>query len=433
MMLREVTEKKFGRHKGPHFFSSGWRLHHQKLSTLFPYLGSVHNIIILGFSPCGDYLVTLDNLSVRFHLLSLSLENVKVVNLFLTLPQDTSNFTLPWWSCPVEILMINKSTTFIATLCFVSSLDSREGLDELAMTCNLQLFLSGRLVLSQTISAIIKQSCLFQIDNSKNEERIVLLVNNGSNISFYLYDNLAVKVPHRDDIEFKGLPSELSSVKTFDLDDFPANRWFSCDLLPDNSCKFAEEIRNIDGRSTLRSKLMIERFLRCVLLPFYYPGLNISKCLKAFEIRFIGPGERGGYVMIVITMNINLDSVGMRNNREKGIAYLIALHPFIGNISILKICDLNEFYSSRASRNYDVVNETKKNDAASFQKQNLGLKQKTDFYCSQIQKSDPFLRQHLSSCSVISNIDGVIEGNSLNKIYHPFLPLCIYNDEVRQI
>jgi hypothetical protein len=421
LLLRETTDKR-RRETEPQFLLSELRLRHQKLSTLFPYLGSMHNIIILGFTPCGNYLVTLDCLSVRFHLLSLSLDNVKVVELFMRLPQDTgSSVSLPWCLCPVEILMINKSTTFIATLCFVTSLDSREGLEELAMTCNLKLFLSGRLLLSQTISAVINQSCLFTVMARNGRERTVLHINNGSNISFYLYDNLEDNVPNKDyvdDEETVRLPSELLCVKTFDLDDFPGNCWFSCDLLPDNRSKFSEEMKNVPSCTALRSKIMIERFLRCVLLPFYYPGLNISKCLKAFEIRFIGSGETGSYVMIVITMLINLDFAGMCNKREKGIAYLLALHPFIGNISILKICDLDKFHSTRTSNNPNIIN---------------GLKQKTDFYCHEIQKSDPYLRKHLSSYSVMSNLDAVVEGNSLKKLYHPFLPICIYNDEIRQM
>jgi hypothetical protein len=193
---------------------------------------------------------------------------------------------------------------------------------------------------------------------------------------------------------------------------------FACDTLPNNESNVSEEMKNIHSCSTLRSKIMIERFVRCILLPFYYPGLNVSQCLKSFEIRFIGSGETGSCVMIVVSMLINLNFAGMCNKREKGIAYLLALHPFIGNISILKICDLDKFHSTRTSNNPNIIN---------------GLKQKTDFYCHEIQKSDPYLRKHLSSYSVISNLDAVIDGDSLKKLYHPFLPICIYKDEIRQM
>jgi hypothetical protein len=382
----------------------------------------MNDIIILGFTPCGNYLVTLDCLSVRFHLLSLSLGKVKVAKLFMRLPQDTgSNVSLPWSSCPVEILMIKESTIFVATLCFVTSLDSREGLEEMAMTCNLKLFLSGRLLLSQTISAVINQSCLFNVMARNGKEKTVLQIYNGSNISFYLYDKLEDDVSNKDYLDHEEttiLPSELLNVKTFDLNDFAENCWFSCDTLPDNGSNVSEETKDIQACSTLRSKIMIERFLRCILVPFYYPGLNISQCLKSFEVRFIGSGESGSYVMIVVSMLINLDFASMGNKREKGIAYLLALHPFIGNISILKICDLDKFYSTRTSSNPNIVD---------------GLKQKTDFYCHEIQKSDPYLRKHLLSYSVISNLDTIIDGDSLKNLYHPFLPICIYNDEIRQM
>jgi hypothetical protein len=91
------------------------------------------------------------------------------------------------------------------------------------------LFLSGRSFLSQTISAVINQSCIFTIMARNGKEKTVLQIYNGSKISFYLYDNPEDNVlneEYLDHEETTRLPSELLHVKTFDLDDFPENCWF---------------------------------------------------------------------------------------------------------------------------------------------------------------------------------------------------------------
>ena len=410
----------------------------QKLSTLFPALGSKLDTMILGFTSCGDYLVSLDDSSVRFHQLSLSREEIQVRAIHFRLFQSV-NFGsaggMPWWTSPLEILMSGKTINGVATLYFAQYYDRyyfHKNMDDVAASCDLRLYSSGNLVLSTTISAVLGQSCIFDLPTINHAQKTVLFINNGNYVSFYLFGGKSFEAEYNDiaeEAESGELPYELSKSKTFYHRYSAENDWFSCNL----TGNIWKSFENMNGLPLIpQSKLKIERFLRNVLLPFYYPELNVLKSLKAFEIRCLGPGERGSYILMVISCVISPYSV----NRGcppagKEIAYLVTFHPFLGDVTVLKIKDLSEFYKSHkentAEDNSVLGKKRIPNLYAATANTKISFSRKVDFYCNEIMQSDPFLRKFDKSFTTLSSVESVC--GSLMAIPHPFLPLIICNDE----
>ena len=414
----------------------------QKMSTLFPALGSKFNTVILGFTPCGDYLVTLDHTSVRFHLASLSADGIKIQHMHYCLRQNV-NLTavdgLPWWTSPIEILMSSKTIQYVATLFFTRYYDRcyDDFMEDMAALCDLRLFSSGKLLMSISVSAVVNQSFLFAVSTARMKEKIILYVNNGNNVSFYLFGEKGCEAEYNDIIEGTEdgeLPSELLDSKTFYHRYSGEDNWFSCNMVgSEDSCK------SPDGMScppsVPQSKFKVEKFLRNTLLPFYYPGLDVLKSLTAFEIRCLGSGERGSYILMVISAVINPyrgigNKFGNLAAEGKEIAYLVTLHPFLGDVTVLKMRDLGQFYESQNSRtnvrNRKLSGDCDQNGTISG---NPGIRpdRKLDFYCLQLLQSDPFLRDFSSSASTLSSLEAV--SGTLRAISHPFLPIVIYKDE----
>lgn len=412
----------------------------QKLSVLFPALGSKFNTVILGFTPCGDYLVTLDDLSVRFHRLLLSRQGIKIREMYYNLPQKlntSSSNGLPWWTSPLEILMSSQTIDYLATLYFARYNDRyfMEDMDDIVALCDLNLYSLGKLVLSAPIPAVLNQSCLFELSTINDMEKTVLFINNGNYVSFYLFGKKGCEAEYNDIIEGTEsgeLPCELLKSKTFFHRYSAKSDWFTCNLVGSNSNTFESAI---EQQTIPQSKFKVEKFLRNTLLPFYYPGLDVLKSLKAFEIRCLGPGEKGPYILMVIS-GLIIPNCGNKRHLsvEKEIAYLVALHPFLGDITVLKIKDLRDFCNSQKEdssrtksyesdgifrRNYD-FDLSAVDPGASFSS-------RVDFYCHKIRQSDPFLRHFCKSFKTLSSLDAV--NGTLKVISHPILPLEIYNDE----
>lgn len=399
----------------------------QMLASLFPALGSIFDTILLGFTSCGDYLVTLDSSSVRFHSISLSASQISIRGLLFRLLQNVNlgrHDGLPLWSSPIEILMCNDRLQFAATLHFASSSNrfEYEHPDEDLSICDLRLFSSGRLLASLPVSALRNESVIFRLMSPMKREKTILFTNDGSCASFFLFfeSNLVAEYDEiAQDIANNTLPIELKNVKTFESKQNIEDSWFSCNIVANIP---AEAINAI---IIPQSKFEFEKFLRNYLLPFYYPGLDVSKSLIAFELRCLGPGETGYYILMVISAAlatykfVRSDCTNKDNHRReavtKEIAYLIAMHPLLGEVSVLKIRDLGDLNLSHYEHAWGVA-------------QLKSLVMKTDLYCRQIQQADPFLRHFRSSFQLMSNAEAT--GCGLKYLKHPFLPLHIYNDEI---
>lgn len=420
----------------------------QKLSTLFPDLGSIYDTIILGFTPCGDYLVTLDSLSVRFHLVSLSSDGIKVRELSLRLMQNVKpagHDGLPWWTSPVEILMSRKTPGFVATMIFARSNDRyiTELADEIVSVCDMKLFSSGKLLFSLTLTAVLNESLIYDMMTEKGGHKSVLYVSNGSEASFFLFceDSGILDCDEVLNESATGQsPEELRYVKSFHSACSDEDRWFMCTMKRGQKInpRASEGDNNVGG--IMHSKFNVEKFLRSVLLPFYYPGLDVVRSLKNFEVRCLGSGETGSYILMVISALLIPCSKLARSNRipseeveEREIAYLLALHPFLGKVSILKIRDLKEFYKFQYLRSTSLESKSVNTSAPASSASALPLPHEATFslktyvYCQQIRMSDPFLRCSESSHKVLSSAEAI--GRSLKTISHPLLPLQIYNDE----
>ena len=140
----------------------------QTLSSLFPALGSLLTVQVLGFSPCGHYIITFDQESIiRFHRLKLFLTHIEVQHFeTYTLPVCSEsgpqngismNVQSPWM--PVEVIMQKRrsiSDNLVATLCYNS-----EEADELVSTCHLRLFSSGQLLCATSLSSLLGHTCLY--------------------------------------------------------------------------------------------------------------------------------------------------------------------------------------------------------------------------------------------------------------------------------
>ena len=419
----------------------------QKLSSLFPDLGSIYDTIILGFTPCGDYLVTLDSLSVRFHLVSLSSDGIKVRELSFRLLQNvspTGHDGLPWWTSPVEILMSRKNPGFVATMIFARSTDRyiTEMADEIVSACDLRIFSSGKLLFFVSLTAVLNESLIYDMITGKGRHKSVLYVSNGSEVSFFLFCEDTSDLDYDDILDESAAgqsPEELRSVKSFHNTRSDEDSWFVCNMRRGQKRNIRVLEGDNDAGGVMQSKFKVEKFLRNVLLPFYYPGLDVVRSLKNFEVRCLGSGETGSYILMVISALIAPSSRSACNNRvplerveEREIAYLLAFHPFLGKISILKIRDLGEFYKFRYLRSAG----PESNGAPLHSASPLPLPNEASFnlkiniYCQQIRMSDPFLRCSSSSYKVLSSAEAI--GRSLKTISHPVLPLQIYNDEACQ-
>lgn len=417
----------------------------QKLSTLFPALGSKLDTMILGFTSCGDYLVSLDELSVRFHQLSLSREEIQIRAVHFRLFQGLnfrSGGEMPWWTSPMEILISNLTINRVATLYFAQYYDRyyyHKNMDDIAASCDLRFYSSGNLVLSTSISAVLSESCLFDLPTINDAQKTVLYINNGNYVSFYLFGGKSLEAEYNDiteENESGELPSELSNSKTFFHRYSAENDWFSCNM----AGNVGQSLESMNSLPLIpQSKLKIEKFLKSTLLPFYYPELDVLKSLKAFEIRCLGPGERGSYILMVISCIISPYSVNRGcPSVGKEIAYLITFHPFLGDITVLKIKDLSDFYkyqkgclTSQKEKTIEDNRLSKKKRITSLYapaaNQKISFRRNVDFYCTQIIQSDPFLRKVNESFTTLSSVE--IVSGSLMAIPHPFLPLIICNDE----
>jgi hypothetical protein len=420
----------------------------QKLSSLFPDLGSIYDTIILGFTPCGDFLVTLDSLSVRFHLVSFSSDGIKVRELSFRLLQNVSPITgndgLPWWTSPVEIVMSCRTPGFVATMIFARSTDRfiTELADEVVSACDLRMFSSGKLLFSASLTAVLNESLIYDMITEKGRHKSVLYVSNGSEVSFFLFCEDSSDLDYDDILDESAAgqsPEELRSVKSFHNTCSDEDSWFVSNMSRGQKVN-TKLLEGEDGAGgVMLSKFKVEKFVRNVLLPFYYPGLDVVRSLKNFEVRCLGSGESGSYILMVLSALIAPCSRSACSNRvpcveveEREIAYLLALHPFLGKISILKIRDLGEFYKFQYLRSIG----TESNSAPPYSASALPLPNEASFnlkiniYCQQIRMSDPFLRCSSSSYKVLSSAEAI--GRSLKTISHPLLPLQIYNDEACQ-
>lgn len=400
----------------------------QMFASLFPALGSPFETVLLGFTICGDYLVTLDSSSVRFHSISLSVSQISIRGLHFRLPQNVNlgqHDGLAWWSSPLEILMCNDGMQYIATLHFAnpSSRFEFECPDEILSICDLRLFSSGKMLLSMSVFALLNESVLFKLTTQRGKEKTVLLINDGSYASFFFFiesDLNAEIIEIVEEIASSNLPHELQEVKTFSSAQGVEDHWFSCNIAPDISTEAIIVV------VIPQSKFDFEQFLRNTLLPFYYPGLDVSKSLIAFEMRCLGPGETGFHILMVISAALAPNRFvrpGHGKSETKEIAYLIAMHPLLGDVSVLKIRDLGELYLSHCARAGNLGTEH-----ACEMKQPKSLGMKTDLYCRQILQSDPFLGHFRSSFQLLSTVEASC--HSLKYIAHPFLPLYVYNDEI---
>lgn len=416
----------------------------QRLSTLFPDLGSIYDTIILGFTPCGDFLVTLDSLSVRFHLVSLSSDGIKIRELSFRLLQSvkpTGHDGLPWWTSPVEILMSRETPGFVATMIFARSTDRfiTELADEVVSACDLRIFSSGKLLFFVSLTAFLNESLIYDMITDSGRHKSVLYVSNGCEVSFFMFCEDSSDLDYDDIFDESAAgqsPEELRSAKSFNSSNSDEDSWFVCNMSrgEKRNAKIFEGDDSAGG--VMQSKFKVEHFLRNVLLPFYYPGLDVVRSLKNFEIRCLGSGEIGSYILMVIAALIAPCSRSACSNRvpceevgEREIAYLVALHPFLGKISILKIRDLKEFYMFQYLRSTGIEsNGAQSHSASALPPPNeASFNLKINIYCQQICISDPFLRCASTSYKVLSSGEAI--GRSLKTISHPFLPLQIYNDE----
>jgi hypothetical protein len=414
----------------------------QKLSSLFPDLGSIYDTIILGFTPCGDFLVTLDSLSVRFHLVSFSSDGIKVRELSFRLLQNvspTGHEGLPWWTSPVEILISCRTPGFVATMIFARSTDRFITEDEVVSACDLRMFSSGKLLFSVSLTAVLNESLIYDMITEEGRHKSVLYVSNGSELSFFLFCEDSSDLDFDDILDESAAgqsPEELRSVKSFHNTCSDEDSWFVCNRSRGKkvNTKLVEGDDSAGG--VMLSKFRVEKFLRNVLLPFYYPGLDVVRSLKNFEVRCLGSGESGPYILMVLSALIAPCSRSASSNRipcdevgDREIAYLMAFHPFLGKISILKIRDLGEFYKFQFLRSTGTESNSAPPYSASAlpQPNEASFNLKINIYCQQIRMSDPFLRCSSSSYKVLSSAEAI--GRSLKTISHPLLPLQIYNDE----
>ena len=160
----------------------------QTLSSLFPALGSLLTVQILGFSPCGHYIISLDQESIlRFHRLKLFVTHIEVQHFeTYTLPvcpeesgqqHATMNERLPWM--PVEVVMQKRrsiSNNLVVTLCYNSEDD-----DELVSTCHLRLFSSGQLLCTTSLSSLLGHTCLYDFTTSTSSTAVIQQHDNNNN------------------------------------------------------------------------------------------------------------------------------------------------------------------------------------------------------------------------------------------------------------
>ena len=300
------------------------KLSSQPLSSLFPALGSPHDVVVLGFSPNGDAIVSMDTVpSVRLHALELSTSHVHVARPLRVSVLPLSGAAaphrvgvVPWY--PVEVVMMQEGAepTHVATLTYDFSAtngeedDDDEDEDGDIPTCHLQIWQPPCLLYAASLPAVHRQSCFFTFSggcgDGNRRTHVAFAVNGGSDVAFFLVagDGADAQV-----LGAAAVPQELARCRRLST-----TAGVVC---------WARRTRDTLPLSTFH----VERFLRYHLLPSYYPTLRVAAALLSFEARFVGPTEHGPHVLLAVSALLR-PGPDMRSCKQ--VMSLIVCNPWDG-------------------------------------------------------------------------------------------------------
>lgn len=396
----------------------------QSLSSFFPYVGSISNTVILGYTSCGNYIVALQNGLIIMFSLVLSLKKILIGPEYKALKVRTSQEVSQ--SLAVVEVMSLRSNPYICAALIVSV---EECATQSKVYCGrFRGFWQERLIINEeSFGCTLRNNSMYSYGCGTDD--VAILMNTGSGLTFYLVLGSAKS-------QLTRLVSQAASdfahlSQSHDLQSFSAKkkRWHSLSCAEHNNiatsrCSPLTSLTVV--RSAVNLELFVDEYLHSIHPTAYQRGSQFD-----LEFRAIGPCDSGTEFLCILGISFTHLQAGLQS-----VGVLLILHPLVDQIAVLKVSDLAALCNTNNS------------DFTSFRRQ---LKQKrvsedmswlstaVDFYAHIVRTSYNGLLfgcrlvkdRHNNSIPycVLSNINMVLNGESMTHLTHPFVPVVVVNDE----
>jgi hypothetical protein len=310
--------------------------------------------------------------------------------------------------------MVHDNPEIISVHCF------GELADDIASTCVARVYVREKLILQETFSAVLGQSHVIDTKSSPAVQPCEYILIVGTGTGFRLYGIGQSSNQHYSDF-MRRTENASRKAQTFTQDvNIPSKRYFSC---TPRTC--GTDSSDSGGLVvTIKSAFYAELFTMKYLLPHYYPGIRTDTCVTGFEVRFVGPTEDGSEICVALSVTITNNGT-QSEKKSSSIICVVALHPWIGSVSVVRFCELNKFCSGPRAHRFNSFSR----EVLHHRIPRSDLELQTDFYVHELQRMDPYLRNYLESSYVVSNIEAATSGSSVMELHHPVLPITIVNDE----
>ncbi len=443
----------------------------QSLKTFFPFLGSVNNVVILGFTSCGLYLISLNGTTVRIHSLKLSLHHIRIGYVEQSLVvRSNQEINMNFYTL-LEVLYLKRDPLKF----FVSVTVPIDGIvvTERVWLGRLRLFENGRVVHTAVMPLSLRHNavCSFGLHDD-----VAVIVNSGVTCHVFLsvhVDNSSSKPPLESINSAVWMYREASSLSMqrvqgcFGVEMFSGaagGGWWASDF--DSGTAGSSDTANTDTASSTESegitvsasgsaansgdtKLRSDSggckgSLNCAPLPILH---HVSFDLEAFalevllrshrsgevrrgslilelEHRVLGPCDSSLEYLAVVGVTYTHTLLGQMSS-----AFLCVLSPWTGSIGVLKVCNLTVLCTTDAAK-FDLFRRGQATRREANQSTSW-MCAAVDFYCAIVRKAYCALlgggggEEECREFHTLSNWDMVMEGASLQQLPHPFLPVTI--------
>lgn len=298
---------------------------------LLPDIGPPLSVIILGFSNCGDYLISIirrNDIEIRFHNFLVLNDRIRLITAEYSLVFPSINeFT------QLELLSLKyRYYNIIATFFYDSS------------QCR------GTMIIHQKKSQALKGYFSKVISSyicAYSDETFLVCACQIHTISFFFFGRMRASFAIRGTLAF----------------------WTSVTFLPINA--FNNEI-GIDLDSFTGSEYS-NMDICSVIQHLVCSGNNIS--LKNYYFRVLGPTENTGFLLVALSVHLSQDTT---RQKDITVMYVLLVNPWSQEVGVMLTCDLTAY----SAKKVDISNS------------NQWFEKLSNRYCDDFVEIHPILKYH---------------------------------------